>query len=113
MSRFCLLREAESDLDRILDWIERDSGRERADRMHARRMRAVRDLADYPRTGHLREDLTVKDVRVRSLDSYLIVYRPGTDPLEIVAFVHGARDPSELRDRIGEPVAVYADFGKE
>jgi hypothetical protein len=45
---------------------------------------------------------------MRPVCSYLIVYRPGTDPLEIVGFLHGARDPSKPRDRIGEPVAEYS-----
>jgi Arc/MetJ-type ribon-helix-helix transcriptional regulator len=47
-------------------------------------------------------------VLVRPAYSYLVVSRPGTVPLEIVAFVHGSRDPWDLRDRIGEPVPVYS-----
>ena len=108
MSEFWLLPEAESDLDTIVDRIGTESGCERAAHVHAELLRAVRNLAAYPRMGHARADLTAKAVRVWTVYSYLIVYRPGTDPLEIVGFLHGSRHPSELRDRIGEPVVEYS-----
>jgi toxin ParE1/3/4 len=49
-------------------------------------------LAGNPGIGHLRADLTTADVRFFPVYSYLIVYRPATNPLQIVAVLHGARD---------------------
>jgi len=110
MSEYLLLPEAEADLHEIVEYIGREGGRGPAARIHSELLRAARELAAYPGTGRSRVDLTARAVRVRLVYPYLIVYRPGTDPLEIVGFLHGARDPSKLRDRIGEPVAQYSVF---
>jgi len=107
VNEYWLLPEAESDLDEIIDHIGTESGRERAAHVYDELLHAVRNLAAYPQTGHARTDLTAKAVRVWTVYRYLIVYRPGTHPLEIVGFLHGSRDPSKLRDRIGETVAQY------
>jgi antitoxin ParD1/3/4/toxin ParE1/3/4 len=52
----------------------------------------MRRLAEAPGLGHLRDDLTDEPLRFWAVYSYLIVYRPETDPLEIVRVLHGARD---------------------
>jgi len=49
-------------------------------------------LADFPNAGHRRQDLTSAPVRFLSVYSYLIVYRPETKPLQIVAILHAHRD---------------------
>jgi plasmid stabilization system protein ParE len=49
-------------------------------------------LAGDPGIGHQRSDLTAADVRFFPVFSYLIVRRPSTKPLQIVAVLHGARD---------------------
>jgi antitoxin ParD1/3/4/toxin ParE1/3/4 len=49
-------------------------------------------LAGDPGIGHRRTDLTGADVRFFAVYSYLIVYRPSTKPLQVVAVLHGARD---------------------
>lgn len=43
-------------------------------------------------SAHLRPDLTPEDVRFWSVFKYLVIYRPGTKPLEIVRVLHGNRD---------------------
>jgi toxin ParE1/3/4 len=64
--------------------------------MADRREAVVREkmvaLASTPGMGHLRRDLTAADVRFFPVYSYLIVYRPSTKPLQVVAVLHGARD---------------------
>ena len=50
-------------------------------------------LADFPQGGHWRRDLTAAEVRFLAVYSYLIVYRPETKPLQIVAILHGRRRP--------------------
>lgn len=57
-------------------------------------------LAKNPGAGHWRKDLTDEGVKFFSVYSYLIVYRPETQPLQIVAILHGSRDvESGLKQR--------------
>ena len=56
-------------------------------------------LAGNPDIGHLRRDLTLQDVRFWSVFSYLVIYRPGTQPLEIVRVLHGKRDVRRLLEK--------------
>lgn len=51
---------------------------------------ACQRLAQMPGMG-LREDLTDEPLRFWPVYSYLIIYRPETQPLEIVRILHGAR----------------------
>ncbi|HEX3743001.1 MAG TPA: type II toxin-antitoxin system RelE/ParE family toxin [Bryobacteraceae bacterium] len=53
-------------------------------------------LARTPGAGHWRRDLTEEPVRFFSVYSYLIVYRPDTKPLQVVAILHGYRDVARL-----------------
>lgn len=46
--------------------------------------------------GHWRRDLTDEPVKFFPVYSYLIVYRPGTKPLQIIAILHGRRDLERL-----------------
>jgi antitoxin ParD1/3/4/toxin ParE1/3/4 len=58
----------------------------------------MRRLAQSPPIGHLREDLTEEPVRFWSVHSYLIVYDPETQPLQILRILHGARDVRRILD---------------
>ena len=51
--------------------------------------------------GHGRRDLTSADVRFLSVYSYLIVYRPETKPLQIVAILHAHRDVAKFLPQRG------------
>ncbi|MGI8746356.1 MAG: type II toxin-antitoxin system RelE/ParE family toxin [Bryobacteraceae bacterium] len=53
-------------------------------------------LAEFPITGHWRQDLTSAEARFLSVYSYLIVYRPKTKPLQIVAILHAHRDVAKI-----------------
>ena len=53
-------------------------------------------LASAPGIGHWRPDLTSVDVRFFPVYSYLIVYRPGSKPLQVVSILHGARDVQRI-----------------
>jgi plasmid stabilization system protein ParE len=53
-------------------------------------------LADFPNAGHWRHDLTEAAVRFLPVYLYLIVYRPETKPVQIVAVVHGRRDVAKI-----------------
>jgi antitoxin ParD1/3/4 len=48
--------------------------------------------------GHWRKDLTDERVKFFPIYSYLIVYRTETNPLQVVAILHGRRDVGQLLD---------------
>lgn len=56
-------------------------------------------LAEWPGIGHERTDLADETLRVWTLQSYLIIYRPTSRPLEIVRVVSGYRDLVSLFER--------------
>jgi antitoxin ParD1/3/4/toxin ParE1/3/4 len=90
--RYALAPEAARDLVEIWRYLKKESGRETADRVESLIRSKFVYLADFPRAGHWRRDLTSAEVRFFSVYSYLIVYRPETKPLEIVSILHGSRD---------------------
>ena len=58
---------------------------------------AFERLTVKPDLGHWRRDLTDKPVRFFTVRrQYLVVYVPGTQPLEIIRVLHGARDAGPL-----------------
>jgi len=63
-----------------------------ADRVEAVIKEQIVFLARNPGAGHWRRDLTNEAVRFFPVYSYLIVYRPETKPLQVVAILHGRRD---------------------
>jgi plasmid stabilization system protein ParE len=60
---------------------------------------AFRLLAKQPEPGHAREDLLDRAIRFWPVGDYLILYLPGTTPIEIVGVVHGARDVPVIINR--------------
>ncbi|HKQ49574.1 MAG TPA: type II toxin-antitoxin system RelE/ParE family toxin [Phycisphaerae bacterium] len=95
MRGFALTPLAESDLTEIRDYLKKQSEeapRRVLDALHEAMMR----LAEMPDLGHLRDDLTDEPFRFWSVFSFLIIYRPETDPLQIVRVLHGARDLKSL-----------------
>jgi plasmid stabilization system protein ParE len=83
--------EARLDLLEIWEHIARDN-LDAADRVEQEIGQAVSLLARNPGLGHLRRDLTTKPVRFWPIYSYLIIYDPATQPLEIVRILSGYRD---------------------
>jgi toxin ParE1/3/4 len=71
-----------------------------ADRVESVIREKIVYLAGRPGGGHWRKDLTDEPVKFFPVYSYLIVYRPETSPLQVVAILHGRRDVEELlKDR--------------
>ena len=100
---FQLTPQATEDLDAIWWFIEEDSG-EAANRVETEIIATCRRLAGYPLIGHYRRDITPLPVRFWTLPkypNYVIVYRPETKPLQVIAVLHGKRDVGEiLKDRL-------------
>jgi antitoxin ParD1/3/4 len=92
MRRYILAPEAALDLVEIWRYLKNKANVEIAERVE----RAIREkivfLASMPGAGHWRRDLTDESVRFFAVYSYLIVYRPETKPLQVVAILHGSRD---------------------
>ena len=96
MKRYVLAPGAARDLVEIWRYIRKESSENLASRVE----RVIREkivlLAGSQRAGHLRHDFTDADVGFFPVYSYLIVYRPDTTPLQVVAILHGARDVARL-----------------
>ena len=101
--RLILAPETAHDLVEIWRHLNNKAGVEIAERVE----RAIRDRIVFPaRTpgaGHWPRDRTEEAVRFFSVYSYLVVCRPETRPLQVVAILHGYRDvESILTERLLE-----------
>jgi plasmid stabilization system protein ParE len=95
---FQLSPQAVEDLDRIW-WFIAEDNRDAADRVEFEIVAACRRLAKYPLIGVRRQDITPLQVRfwtVTKFPNYVIVYRPETNPLQVIAVLHGNRDLKEV-----------------
>ena len=98
MSRFILTDTAKADLLQIVEYLQERSPQ--ATLAVAREIRlALRQVAEFPGIGHARCDLTRRSVRFWSVYSYLIVYKPNTQPLQILRVLHGARNIRRILSR--------------
>jgi toxin ParE1/3/4 len=92
----CVLSpEALQDAQDIWDFIAANNVAA-ADTLEDEFFEAFEMLAQRPRMGHTRCDLTEQDVRFWAVGSYLIVYRTSPTELQIIAVLHGARDVAEV-----------------
>jgi antitoxin ParD1/3/4/toxin ParE1/3/4 len=98
MARYLLSGSAKADIVNIISYI-RQRNPSAAKRVKAKLRSAMQLLAELPGLGHLREDSADESLRFWSVYSYLIVYRTGTRPLEVVRVIHGARGLGALADR--------------
>lgn len=99
---FQLTPQATEDLDAIWWFIQEDSA-EAADQVESEIISTCRRLAGYPSIGHKRRDITPLPVlfwTIPKYPNYIIVYRPQTKPLQVIAILHGSRNLKEiLKDR--------------
>ena len=94
MGRIVRSPEADADLDEITLRIAQDS-LEAALRLVDRLDGKLKLLAWMPNLGPARPELGA-DVRSLPLGKYLIIYRPVKGGIELVRFVHGARNLRRL-----------------
>jgi plasmid stabilization system protein ParE len=100
-SPFQFTPQAAEDLDAIWWFIAADN-RDAADRVETQILAACLRLAKRPLMGSMRHDITPLPVRfwtVTRFPNYVIVYRPNTSPLQVVAILHGKRD---LKTALGD-----------
>ena len=95
MPGFVLSHEAIADLRDIYEYIAaKDSAAAR--RVLEDLRTAMHRLADHPGLGHLRDDLADEALRVWTVHSYLVIYRPDARPLQVVRVLSGYRDIAVL-----------------
>lgn len=103
MIGYVLGRDVALDLDCIWEYIAQDSI-DAADRWIAKLFDAFEALGRSPGIGHKREDLTRLSVLFWPVGAYLVIYRTGSGPVEIVAVTQGSRDiPAFLQSRMDPP----------
>ena len=91
---FQLTPQATEDVDAIWWFIAKDN-RDAADRVEREIAATCLRLAKHPLMGTKRRDITTLPVRfwtVTKYPNYVIVYRPETVPLQVIAVMHGKRD---------------------
>jgi plasmid stabilization system protein ParE len=96
-SIFQFTPQATEDLDAIW-WFIAEDNREAANRVETEIVASCRRLARYPLMGSKRQDITSLPVRfwtVAKFPNYVIVYRPETAPIQVIAVLHGKRDLKE------------------
>src|SRR5450759_1628855 len=93
MSGFILTPTAQEDLTQIRDYYLEEAGPRVARQMLVGFMEAFRFLTRTPGAGHKREDLAEdRPILFWPMRDYLILYRPGALPLQIITIVRGSRD---------------------
>ncbi|HEV2324663.1 MAG TPA: type II toxin-antitoxin system RelE/ParE family toxin [Terracidiphilus sp.] len=89
---------AADDLDQIWNYIAQDSPKA-VDRVETAIFEAFASLARHPLLGSKRAEITPLPVRfwvVSRYPNYIVVYRPLTKPLRVLAVLHGKRNVKEL-----------------
>lgn len=95
MSRFILSPLARRDLEETWEHIAADSI-DAADRWVSEIEKSIHLLAENPRLGHTRKDLTRRPVLFWPVGRYLIIYRADRKPIEVVRILSGYRDIPRL-----------------
>jgi plasmid stabilization system protein ParE len=86
------------DLSGIWEYIAEGS-MDAANRVESAILSACHSLARHPMIGSKRGEITSLPVRfwtVSRFPNFIIVYRPDTEPLQVVAVLHGKRDVAAI-----------------
>ena len=92
MSGFALHSEAYDDIDEIRAYLAENSP-DAADSVVNEIFDRLRRLTQFPKQGFRRSQFTSLPLRFVTVRDYLIAYAPDTDPLRIIAVIHGRRSP--------------------
>jgi toxin ParE1/3/4 len=95
-SRYVLAPQAAEDIVEIWNYIKQQSSAATSERVESAIRERIAFLSDNSGAGHFRKDLTDENVKFFPVYSYLIVYRPETKPLQVVAILHGRRNVESL-----------------
>jgi plasmid stabilization system protein ParE len=98
VSGYIVSPRADEDIIEIWQYLHERASIEVANRVEAEIYSAFETLAQNPRIGHKRSDLTSHPVLFFAVYSYMIVYRPSR-PLEIARVLHGKRDLTQILEK--------------
>ena len=96
MKRFALTRLAERDLDELKTYLANAAGPEITRRVMRDLREAFAFLCKEPQAGHSREDLTGRAIKFWPVYSYLVVYNPATNPVQILRLLDGRRNVEDI-----------------
>jgi plasmid stabilization system protein ParE len=88
-------RRALLDVEHIRDFIKQDAPAY-AQPFVERLLRATRRLPQFPRSGRVMPEANDPRIREVIYQGYRIIYRLGSETIEIVMVVHGSRSLTEL-----------------
>jgi plasmid stabilization system protein ParE len=91
-SLYLLTPSASRDVDEILEYVLENDGALRAIHLYEKLCDGFVKVSTHPGIGTRREDLADELLRAWLVASYLIIYRPNTQPVQIIRVLHGARD---------------------
>lgn len=94
MARILRTRQADTDLEEILDYLDEHSP-EAADRFARIFKEKTMALSQMPEMGRSREELAPR-LRSFNAENYLIFYRPLPDGIEVIRVAHGSRHLPDL-----------------
>jgi toxin ParE1/3/4 len=97
---FQLTDDAIVDIDAIWLYLLQRSGVATEDRVVTELFKGFDRLAEIPNCGHRRPDLTTQKVLFYRVFSYLIIYAPEPQPLQILGVLHGKRNVSRILRRL-------------
>jgi len=100
VSEYELAPAAQADLEAIVDYVAKSSGSDAADHVLSTILSALDRIAESPRMGHSREDLTPDPMLFWTMYRYLIIYSPDDVPLQVARIYHGARAPWRIANAI-------------
>lgn len=90
-TKYVVTDSAKADIRQIIAYV-RERSPQAAKTVRLKLYSEFRRLGDFPHLGHSREDVTGQPLRFWSVYSYLIVYRPDRNPIQILHVLHGAQD---------------------
>ena len=97
MSRYVLMPAAKEDLTAIREYYLEEAGYRVARQMMVEFVETFRFLARTPGAGHVRQDLAEeRPILFWPIRNYLILYKSGTKPLEILSIFRASRDIAAL-----------------
>jgi antitoxin ParD1/3/4/toxin ParE1/3/4 len=96
VASYRLTEPAQRDLAAIIAYVCEQYSVEAAIRVSNELESAMKDVAANPSKGHVRPDLTNEELLFQRCGRTLIVYKPDTTPLEIIAVAGGGRDTEPL-----------------
>ena len=93
--KYCVLPDAQQDIQDIDDWVVEHFGKDFADSTQAKLYDTFDLLTEFPGMGRQRPEIESRPVRFFLLQPYWIVYQPGT-PMLVHRIYHAARDLNRL-----------------